>query len=200
MLDVCRYCECVPLLDAVKLYGQAVAEVLEPGERLIAMGVVHTHWSGDTSALEAEGGDPDRPGSADRLVDGADWTGVQYNQDRINRFVAGSSGIGSASSHGGRVWQTIKARAEIGNLEWAVTDRRLLLLENNEGNPPTFRLHLAVPREAIRSARRRSKILFQWGRVEVTFVDGSMVAMVLAILDISAAGNFVRAVNMGESR
>ena len=190
----------MPLFNAVKIYGAAVAEVLEPGERLLAMGVVHTHWSGDTSALASEGGDPHRPASGQGLVDGIDLTGVQYNQDRVKGFVAGSSGSGSAGSWGDRVWQAIKARAGTGNVEWAVTDRRLLLLDNDEGNPPTFRLHLAVPREAIRSARRRSKILFQWGRVEVTFVDGSMVALVLALLDLSAAGNFVRALETGVSR
>ncbi|WP_097327759.1 hypothetical protein [Paractinoplanes atraurantiacus] len=189
----------MPLFNAVKIYGNDVAPVLEPGERLLAMGMVHTHYSGDTSALESEGGDPHRPASSQGLVDGVDWTGVQYNQDRVNRAIGGSSGSGSAASWGGQAWQAIKARA-VGNLDWAVTDRRLLLLDKDNANPPTFSVHFAVPREAIRSARRRGKILFQWGRVEVRFADDSMVAMVLAIVDVGAARNFVRALETGAAR
>jgi hypothetical protein len=187
----------VPLFNSVKVYGKDVAPVLETGERLLAMGMVHTHWSGDTSSLESEGGNPDRPGSSRGLVEGVDWTGVQYNQDRVNRLVAGSSGAGAADSWGGRMWSAIRARSEKANVEWAVTDRRLLLLDNDRGNPPTFAVHFAVPRAVIRGARRRGKVLFQWGRVEVSFVDGSRVALVLAILDISAAKAFVRAVESG---
>jgi hypothetical protein len=185
----------VPLFDAVKMNGQAVAAALEPGERLLAMGTVHTHWSGDTSELASEGGEP---GGSGRLVEGADWAGVQYNQDSVNRLIAGASGSGTSGSWADQTWQAIKAH-DVGTLDWAITDRRLLLLDHKIGNPPTFTLHFAVPREAIRATRRRSKLFFQWGRVVVTFADGSTVAMVLALLDIGAAGNFVRALETGSA-
>ena len=79
------------------------------------------------------------------------------------------------------------------SLDWVVTDRRLLLLDNDRVSPPHFRTLFAVPRVAIRSARRRGRLFLQWGRVEVTFTDGSMVALVLALFDISAAAHFLRA-------
>ncbi|MEU8816723.1 hypothetical protein [Actinoplanes sp. NPDC048796] len=173
-----------------KIYGRDVAAVLEDGERLLAMGLVHAHLSGDTSELASEGGEPGRPAG---LVDGVDWTGVQYSQDRVNRFLGGSSGSGFAGSWGDRTWQALKARAVKGTTEWAVTDRRLLLLDSDHGNPATFTVLFQVPRAAIHAVRRRSKILLQWGRVEVGFADGSRIAMVLALLDVGAATNFVRA-------
>ena len=182
----------MPLFDAVKLNGQAVAPVLEAGERLLAMGTVHAHWSGDTSALASEGGGE---GGSGRLVEGVDWTGVQYNQDRINRAISGVSGSGAAGSWGDRTWQALRAHA--GTVDWAITDRRLLFLDHQIGNPPVFTVQFAVPRAAIRSARRRSKFLFQWGRVEVTFADGSMIALVLALLDLGAAGLFLRSLDSG---
>ncbi|MFI5890964.1 hypothetical protein ACIA5D_12700 [Actinoplanes sp. NPDC051513] len=78
------------------------------------------------------------------------------------------------------------------SLDWAVTDRRLLLLDNYRIDPQRFRLHFAVPRPAIRAARRRSRLFLEMGRVELTFVDGSMAALVVAVLDVTAATGFVR--------
>jgi hypothetical protein len=93
--------------------------------------------------------------------------GVQYNQDRVNWIMAGSSGAGRrvpGVTGCGRRSRLGRSRAT----SRAATDQRLLLLAKERGDQPTFGLHFAVPRSAVRAVRRRSKILFQWGRVEVT--------------------------------
>lgn len=158
------YCSAVPLIDTVKIYGEAVAEILDTDERLLAMGPVQMR----------------RPGSLEaRLMAGVDW----------GRLRSGPLGPGS---WGRRTRQALQAR-EVTSLDWAITDRRLLLLDHDLVSPPHFRTLFAVPRAAIRGARRRGRLFLQWGRVEVTFTDGSMVALVLAMFDVSAAAHFLRA-------
>jgi hypothetical protein len=51
----------------------------------------------------------------------------------------------------------------------------------------------AVPRSAVRSARRHFKILFGWGQVEVTFVDGSMLAILAGLVDVGLANQMIHA-------
>ena len=116
----------VPLIDAVKIYGEAVAEVMEPGERLQAMGVIHTP----------------RP----QVIEGLDLARLRRPHARAD----------PAPSWGRRTWQAVQSRA-VTSLDWAVTDRRLLLLDNYRIEPQRFRLHFAVPRSAIRAVRRRGK-------------------------------------------
>jgi len=152
----------VPLIDAVKIYGEAVAEVMETGERLLAMGSIH----------------PRRPPA----IEGLDLAGVQRPAAR------------DIPSWGRRTWRAVQSR-KVTSLDWAVTDRRLLLLDNYRIDPQRFRVHFSVPRSAIRAVRRRSKPFLELGRVELTFVDGSMAALVLAIVDITAATTFVRALS-----
>ncbi|MCU7722774.1 hypothetical protein ODJ79_03515 [Actinoplanes sp. KI2] len=165
----------MPLIDTVKIYGEAVAEVLDTDERLLAMGPVHVR----------------RPGVFESaLIAGVDWTGLRYGRDRLR------SGPPATGSWGRRTQRVLQAR-EVTSLDWAVTDRRLLLLDNDRVSPPHFRPLMAVPRAAIRSVRRRGRLFLQWGRVEVTFTDGSMVALVLAMVDVSAAAHFLRALTSG---
>jgi hypothetical protein len=187
----------VPLFNAVKIYGKAVAEVLEPGERLLAMGMFHPNLGGDTSGFERtddEARPGDGAGSSGRLVEGVDWTGVQYNKDRVDRIVGGSTGSGAVGSIAGRMWRAMRETVS-GQLEWAVTDQRLLLLQKTAHNPAEFAIHFAVRRADIGGVRRRAKILFQWGRCEVAFVDGSRLAMTISMVDIGAARNFVGALS-----
>jgi hypothetical protein len=162
----------VPLIDAVKIYGEAVAEVMETGEHLLAMGALHAHRA-------AEDHEP-------HLTENVDWTGVRYDKERTLPAVP------PPGSWGRRTLGALQSRA-VTSLDWAVTDRRLLLLDNYRINPQRFRLHLAIPRAAIRTARRRGRLLLPWGRVELTFVDGSMAALVLAVLDRTAVTAFLRA-------
>jgi hypothetical protein len=151
----------MPLIDAARIYGEAVAEVTETGERLLAMGIIH------------------RPRR--RQVEGVDLAGVRHPDAHAS----------VEPSWGRRTWQAVQS-PKVTSLGWAVTDRRLLLLDNYRIDPQRFRLHFAVPRSAIRAVRRRSRPLLGMGRVELTFVDGSMVALVLAIVDVTAATAFVR--------
>jgi hypothetical protein len=172
----------VPLFNQVKAFGSDVAKVLEPGERLIAMGGYQPPHVGDTSDLERPAGEP----PSGKLIEGADWMGVHLNPDRVNRAVGGSAGTGGAGSVAGRLWREA-TNAPDGLRKWAVTDRRLLLLVDTLKKPTEFQVHFAVPRAAIRSARRRGRIFLQWGRVELTFADGSTAALTLAMFDIGAA-------------
>ncbi len=180
----------MPLFNQVKAFGSDVAKVLEPGERLIAMGGYQPPHVGDTSALERPSGEP----GSGRLVEGADWTGVQLNPDRVNRAVGGTTGTGGAESTAGQLWREA-TNAPDGLRKWAVTDRRLLLLVDTLKKPTEFRIHFAVPRQAIRSARRRGRFVLQWGRVELTFADGSTVALTLAMFDVGAARQMIDALS-----
>jgi hypothetical protein len=182
----------VPLFNQVKAFGSDVAKVLEPGERLIAMGGYQPPHVGDTSDLERPSGEPAGP---DRLVEGVDWTGVQLNPDRVNRAVGGTTGTGGSGSIAGQLWREA-TNAPAGLRKWAVTDRRLLLLVDTLRKPTEFRIHFAVPRPAIRSARRRGRFFLQWGRVELTFADGSTVALTLAMFDVGAARQMTDALSV----
>jgi hypothetical protein len=196
----------VPLFDHVKLSGEAVSKVLEPGERLLALGGFHQPLSGDESRLERSDDEltsveqrflretGQRPRQSDTWFQGIDWGGVHINSDRIQRVLSGLSGAGAVDSTAGRMWRASKSHQH-GLLKWAVTDQRLLLLLDKIGNPPSFEIHFSVDRTLIRSVRRRGKLLFQWGRVEVTFVDGSMIAFLAALLDVGAARQLVRALS-----
>ena len=145
---------------------------METGERLLAMGMLHPHRAAD--------------GYPPHLVENVDWTGVQYDKDRT------LPGATMPASWGRRTLGALQSRA-VTSLDWAVTDRRVLLLDNYRINPQRFRLRLAIPRAAIRTAHRHGRLLLPWGRVELTFTDGSMVALVLGVLDITAATGFLRA-------
>ncbi|BCY08967.1 hypothetical protein [Actinoplanes sp. L3-i22] len=196
----------MPLFNLVKVWGEFVAEVLEPGERLIAMGYFNPDVYGDSSRLERTSDELDpheleqlhqtggRPGQSGRWIKGFGWTGLQLNPNRTRRLISGSLGSGSPESVAGRLWRGTRD-VETAALEWVVTDRRLVFLNRLSGQPPKFAVHYAVPRSVIGSVRRHSKLFFQWGRCELTFTDGSTFAMMLAALDVSAANRFVRALS-----
>jgi hypothetical protein len=194
----------VPLFNQVKLFGDDVAKVLEPGERLLALGAFHEPLNGDDSKLELEDHELSplqqrflrehghRLPNSDKFIQGVDWLGVHVNSDRIRRAFSGLSGVGSPPSIAGRMWRASKDGSGV---EWAVTDRRLLLLKSDTAVNRTYTVLFSVPRSLIASAARRGKLLFQWGRVEVSFTDGSMLAWNAALLDVSAARALVAALS-----
>jgi hypothetical protein len=194
----------VPLFNSVKLFAEDVAKSLEPGERVLAMGTYHEPLNGDESRFELADGElrgvakrfreqtGRRLSTDDRFFQGVDWRGVHINPDRLRRAYSGLAGHGSPSSIAGRMWRAGKAPGR-SSPDWAVTDRRLLLLEHEVAVHPTYEITFAVPRTVVRSAVRRGKLFFQWGRVEITFTDDSMIAFNAALLDIGAARDLVRA-------
>jgi hypothetical protein len=194
----------VPLFNKVKIYGDVVAKVLEPGERLLALGTFHELLNGDDSKLERADHELSplqqrylrehghRIPTSDRFFQGVDWLGVHVNSDRIDRALSGLCGVGAPDSIAGRMWRASK---DASGVEWAVTDRRLLLLASDMALDTTYTIVFSVPRSSIASAARRGKLLFQWGRVEVTFTDGSMLAWNAALLDVSAARTLVAALS-----
>lgn len=196
----------MPLFNQRKLFGDDVAKVLQPGEQLLALGPFHEPLNGDESKLELEEHElgkfereflrqhGHRPETSDSFFQGIDWTGVHINPDRIRRAMSGLSGAGAATSVAGRMWRAGKDQTG-GFVEWAVTDRRLLLLKGDIAVNRTYTILYEVPRSSVASAARRGKLLFQWGRVEVSFTDGSMLAWNAALLDISAARSLVAALS-----
>jgi hypothetical protein len=195
----------VPLVNHVKIDGPDIAKVLEPGEQLRALGSYRRPLNGDSSALELADDEltgvekrfltetGERVPPTDKLFLGVDWTGVHLNSDRINRFLFGRDGSGAVESIAGRMWRA--GRAPTGKMRhWAVTDRRLLLLLQTIGTVPSvWEVEFAVPLASVRSARRRGKLLFEWGLVEITFVDGSTLGVLAGIVDVALAGQLVRA-------
>ena len=197
----------MPLINYLKLYGADVARVLAPGERLIELGPYREPLAGDESRLErtadeldpltrrlAARGGPRKPPS-DRFIQGIDpLSGVQVNENRIDRFFGGITGEGGVESFAGRLWRSAKANTKI--KYYAVTDRRLLLLvEQGKINSGDYRIAFEAPRSAVLSARRRGKLLFQWGRVELRFSDGSMKACTLGMLSVGRANALVAALS-----
>jgi hypothetical protein len=177
----------MPLVNYVKLYGADVATVLEPGERLIDMGPYREPLIGDESRLERTVAEltprmrqyVEKRGPlprSDRFIEGFDpfQGGLQVNPNRIDRWMGGISGEGAPGSLAGRLWRTAKSYG--GEMAYAVTDRRLLVLAEDKPDKGSYEILFEVPRAAVASATRRGKLLFQRGRVEVRFTDGSMKA------------------------
>jgi hypothetical protein len=194
----------MPLINYLKLYGTDVAKALEQDERLIEMGLYREPLLGDESRLERTtdeltGGprgsvdDHGAPGTTDRFVQGFDPLrgGLQVNPRRIDRALGGVSGVGTAGSFACRLWWA--ARHHDGSTYYAVTERRLLLLGTTRAGAGDYQILLAVPRAQVASAARRGKLLFQRGRVEVAFTDGSMKAWTTAMLSTGRARSLVAA-------
>jgi hypothetical protein len=196
----------MPLIDYVKLYGSDVARVLAQGEGLVDVGPYREPLAGDESRLERtidelnplarglarrRGPQPPRP---DRLVEGFDpLDGLQVNPHRLDRLLGGLSGAGSPESMAGRLWRA--ARASTGGTYYAVTDRRLLLLADRRPGAGDYGILFELPRSAVVSARRRGKVLLQWGRVEVSFSDGSMKAWTPGMVSTGRARSLVAALS-----
>jgi hypothetical protein len=197
----------MPLINYVKVYGAEVAKVLDAGERLLDMGRYREPLIGDESRLlrtpeelspgvrrlvQKHGPLPER---SDKLVEGFDplMGGLQVNPRRIDRFMGGISGEGGPASLAGRLWRA--PRSHPGSTYYAVTDRRLLLLAASGPGAADYRIIFEAPRAAVVSAARRGKLLFQRGRVEVAFTDGSMKAWTPGLLSSARARSLVAALS-----
>ena len=190
----------MPLLNHVKINGPEIAKVLAPGERLLALGIYRGPLNPDTRGLERT--DDELSGFEQRYVrehghrlPQSDKTFElgQFNTDNFNNLMSGSAGSGAAGSYAGLMWRAGRSM-EPATVHWVVTDRRFLLMKRPEaGAQGLWSIGFAVPRSVVRSARRHAKVLFGWGQVEVTFVDGSMLAILAGMLDVGIANQMVRA-------
>ncbi len=182
------------MFNQLKYFGAAVQRVLPPGERLLELGLYH-QLAGDDSRLTRP---MPEPGERDRLIEGFDPTigGLQVNPDRIDRLLGGLSGEGDPDSVAGRWWRAANGE-KWDTTEYAVTDRRLLLLTSRSrgAGESEYKILYALPRAQVASARRRPKWLFQWGRVEVRFTDGSMIAWAAGLLSTARARALVAALS-----
>ncbi len=197
----------MPLIDFVKTYGPDVAKLLGRDERLLAMAGYNEPLIGDESRLGRtldelsprmrryveKHGAPPQP--SDKFVQGFDplMGGILVNYNRIDRFVGGISGEGGPGSMAGRFWRAVKEPTD-GSLYVAVTGRRLLVLSMSVPKEE-FTIVFEAPRSAIASVRRAGKLLFQRGRVEVRFTDGSMKAFTTAMLSTARARSLVAALS-----
>jgi hypothetical protein len=190
----------VPLLNHVKINGPEIAKVLEPGERLLALGIYRGPLNPDTRGLERTDDELSpfeqryvqehghRLPESDKVFEAG-----QFNTDMFNEALSGSAGAGTAKSYAGLMWRAGQAM-QPGIVHWVVTDRRFLLMRRpSAGAKGPWSIGFAVPRSAVRSARRHFKLLFGWGQVEVTFVDGSMLAILAGMLDVGIANQLIRA-------
>jgi hypothetical protein len=200
----------MPLINYVRLYGAEVAHVLEVGERLLDMGPYREPLIGDESRLlrtpdelsprlrrlvEERGPLPDRSERSDRFIEGFDplMGGLQVNPRRIDRLMGGISGEGGSGSVAGKLWRAPRSHA--GSTYYAVTDRRLLLLATSKPSATDYRIIFDTPRNSVTSAARCGKLLFQRGRVEVRFTDGSMKAWTPGMVSAARARSLVAALS-----
>jgi hypothetical protein len=196
----------VPLLNHVKINGPEIAKVLEPGERLLALGIYRGPLNPDTRGLERTDDELSRfeqgyvQEHGHRLPESDKvFEAGQFNTDMFNRLMSGSAGAGAADSYAGLLWRAGKAMGP-GIVHWVVTDRRLLLMRRPPaGSKGPWTMGFAVPRSAVRSARRHFKILFGWGQVEVTFVDGSTLAILAGLVDVGLANQMIHALTGEET-
>jgi hypothetical protein len=190
----------VPLLNHVKIYGPEIAKVLAPGERLLALGIYRGPLNPDTRGLERTDDELSdfeqryvqehghRLPESDKVFEAG-----QFNTEIFNNLMSGSAGSGAANSYAGLIWRAGKAM-EPGAVHWAVTDQRFLLMKRPAtGTQGPWSIGFAVPRSAVRSARRHFRLLFGWGQVEVTFADGSKLAILAGLLDVGIANQLIRA-------
>ncbi len=190
----------MPLLNHVKINGPELAKVLDPGERPLAMGIYRGPHNPDTRALDKAGGELStfeqryveehghRLPEQDRVFEAG-----QFNTEMFNNLMSGSAGSGAVNSYAGLMWRAGQALGP-GIVHWVVTDRRFLLMKRpSAGAKGPWTIGFAVPREAVRGAKRHVKVLFGWGQVEVTFVDGSMLAILAGLLDTGIAKQLINA-------
>jgi hypothetical protein len=137
------------------------------------------------------------PPRSDKFFQGFDLFrgGVQVNPDRINRLMGGISGEGGTDSMAGRLWLAANSRDRGGSTYYAVTERRLLLLTEAKINSGDYQILFELPRSAVASVARKGKLLFQRGRVEVRFTDGSMKAWTPGMLSAARARSLVAALS-----
>jgi hypothetical protein len=197
----------MPLIDFAKIYGPDVAKLLGPDERPLVMASYNEPLIGDESRLTRtvdelsprmrwlidKYGPP--PAPSEKFVEGFNplLGGLLVNYDRIDRFMGGISGEGGPESMAGRLWRAVNKPSGRG-LYVTVTGQRLLVLSKSVAEEE-FTIVFESPRSAITSARRAGKLLFQRGRVEVRFTDGSMKAFTTAMLSAARARSLVAALS-----
>lgn len=191
----------MPLLNLLKIYGADIAQALEAGERPLAVGLYRGPHNPDTRGFELADSELS-PGEqrflqehGRRLPDSDKAIELgQINGHVWQRLISGSAGWGSPTSYAGRMWRAGTALHRSSTVHWVVTDRRFLLMVGpRPGSDGPWSIGFEVPRSAVRSARRRFKLLFAWGQVEVTFVDDSMVAILAGMLDVRLANRLISA-------
>jgi hypothetical protein len=202
----------MPLINHLRYAKADVEKVLEPGERLIDLGLYQEPLIGDESRLERaedelsprmrryvdKHGSP--PPRSEKLFGFDLFTGLDVNEDRVARFFGGRKGEGAVDSVAGQWWRAAKNSPEnMDHVEYGVTDRRLLLLTNRV-NSNEYKVIFSVPRGEVASAQHRGKLLLQRGRVEVRFTDGSMVAFITGMLMTGRARALVAALSGSGTR
>jgi len=191
----------------------AYGQVLEPGEALLASGMVAAAFVGDDRIEQA----PTDPQGIEAAVRAAlerverlpalpagflavagfladPLPGLDVN---VERLLGGDVGEGDATS----LAALVKAGLRDASVELAVTDRRLLLaVDGDEEVLPegssvpvrSKRATAAVPRRAVAGVRRRSRPL-ERGRIELLFVDGSRIVLTAGVVSARRATRLVDA-------
>jgi hypothetical protein len=171
---------------SAKLYAARLAPVLRPGE--VALDVWSNRWMvGDDSGLpDTTDGPRER---SDRWVTGFDWLPpfVYLNTDRFERLWFGQVGRGEAGSVAARLHPLREPQAGPGTRLWALTNQRILLSADRPVS-----VVAEVPLASVTRLAYRPALLLQYGRVELTFDDGSRLALLRTFLDPFTAWSLTR--------
>lgn len=190
-----------------RAYRERAEQALEPGEALLFL--EHVYRTALPSPLDLERaarGDTRPHPWRQRWFLGFDLPGgLNVNITRQGYVLVGSSGHGGPGTVGNVLWHLLDEPAYPRgpgvppppgrSLLLAVTPSRLLVLGSpalEEGPPPVV---LVVPRALVRSARRSRRPFAGRGVVEISFADGSMKAVQLAMLTAGRARRLVRLLN-----
>jgi len=178
----------------LKLYGQEITQLLQPGERLLAM----THFAPAPGKMRVEL-PPDPPDDRSGLQKaGVIALGVAAiavdgpSPPSLSRMLGGVSAAGHAGSWTSRLLGARRGHADRTHY-LAVTDLRLLLISKKSFRKDRdYSIDLVVPRNALSSASRHGRP-FALGRVVIEFSDGSMIALKLGSVFTGQANRLVRA-------
>jgi hypothetical protein len=207
------------------LMGDQIREALDTGETLALLSPIRTHFQGEDLDFSRYAGDGRTDPRTQRIIQGFSFLagGVQWNTERQNLWFSGSAGWGAPDSWAARAWWVVSFRyasrvmrvlppelrgmplQDSNSRAIALTDRRLAFFvsEHVKGRAPgegdDVVLVLSVPRDQITHAVRRPTglRLFSRGRVEVSFVDGSMIELRLGTIRGGRARRFVTLLGRG---
>lgn len=194
---------------------RAFGPVLEPGEQILAVGLVTTPFIG-SDAIELPSGADRTAEVVRRALEGVDrlpplgkgflavagagaavlhpFPVIDIDVDRLLGGQTGHGAVGSVAA----LFKAALARA--GSADLLVTDRRLALAVDSSDRTvrvedveaPAKDVVVSVPRAVVRGVRRRRRPL-EMGRIEFAFTDGSSITLTAGAISGRRAARFVDA-------
>lgn len=164
--------------DDTPQVAAAIGADLDPGERVLLATRMDLTAGSDRSAPPVRPVSADERGTARRGAETAagvvgalatNNSPVNFKGPDVDRWL---NGVGITGPAGSTAQATAALLKSSDRTFLVLTDRRLLAVVDRHG----YQVTGAVPRARLREVRRRPKLLFR-GRVVLTFVDGSTLAL-----------------------